>query len=160
MQEQVFLQENGVTVTQARFVVPDRTFAMQGINSVAHDVLRRSKKSPIILIVIGVIMVLISFSLLPDSGGIVLMLIGLGAIALGVVWFRALTPYHRVVLNASTTTSSSRTVGGGLLGGGLGAGVAITNTAGQDFVMALSSKDGEFISRVIDALNNALVARG
>jgi len=30
----------------------------------------------------------------------------------------------------------------------------------QNFTIALSSKDGEFISRVVGALNEALVARG
>jgi hypothetical protein len=159
MQEQILLQENGVTVSQARFVVPGQTFAMQGVSSVSHNVVQPSRKWPIILVALGVLVLLISFSILPDIGGIVMLLIGLAAAVLGVVWFRGLKPDHLVVLNASTTTSTSRTVGA-IMGTGLGVGGAVTSTSGQNFVTALSSKDGEFVTRVVAALNNALVARG
>jgi hypothetical protein len=64
-----------------------------------------------------------------------------------------------MVMNASTTTSSSRTVGA-MLGAMFGVGAAVTSTSGQNFTIALSDNDGEFISRVIDARNQALTAGG
>ena len=112
--------ENGVTVTQARFVAPGQTFAMQGITSVAHNVSIPPKKSAIVPIVFGVILALISIAMLPDTGGIVALLIGLGAILIGIVRFRALTPDHQVVLNASTTASTQSCLESKGRGGGSG----------------------------------------
>ena len=63
---------------------------------------------------------------------------------------------HITISNSTT----SRTGGAGVVGGNFAVGGAVTNTSGQNFTLALSSKDREFISRVIDALNNALAARG
>ena len=163
MQEQFFLQENGVTVSQARFVTPSQTFAMQGITSVAHNVSRPSRKGAIISMLPGAIVALVSLILLltGEVSAIIGLLIGVGVMVPGILRFRALSkPDHQVVLNASTTAGTSRTIGGGMLGDSFAVGAAITGSTSQNFVIALSSKDGEFISRVVDALNNALVARG
>ena len=148
MQEQVFLQEKGVTVTNVRFVVPGQTFAMQGVASIAHHVEEPSKVFPVIMVVIGVVLTLLSFGLSsePGSSRIVLLLVGSGVIALGIVRFRALKPYHSIVLNASTTTSSSTTVGDVMLESEIGVGAAATYTSSQNFAKALTSTDGEFIN--------------
>jgi hypothetical protein len=157
MQEQIFLQEGGVIVSQARFVVPGQTFAMQSISSVSQNVVPPTRKWPISLVAVGVLVLLISFTTLPDSGGIVMLLMGLAIAVLGAVWFRSKKPDYQVVLNASTTTSTSRTA---LLGTGIGVGGAVTSTSGQNFTIAFSSKNREFVARIVNALNNALVARG
>ena len=57
-EEQVFLNEGGVTVTNARFIVPSQTYAMSGITSVKTYEKTPSRNGPIILIVIGVLMAL------------------------------------------------------------------------------------------------------
>ena len=164
MQEQIFLQENGVTVSQVRFVTSGQTFAIQGITSVAHNVFRPSRKWATFLIVSGVILTLISFGVFSasiEAGMAVLFIALLFALGPGLLRIRALSkPDHQVVLNASTTAGTSRTIGGGMLGGSFAVGAAVTGSTSQNFVIALSSKDGEFISRVVDALNEALVARG
>ncbi|MGH8546569.1 MAG: DUF6232 family protein [Gammaproteobacteria bacterium] len=72
--EQTFFSENGVTVTQARFVVPGQTFAMSGVTSVAKVQTNPGKAQgkkiclyglvlgifiiPLVLIPIGIIMML------------------------------------------------------------------------------------------------------
>lgn len=163
MQEQIFLQENGVTVSQVRFVTPSQTFAMQGITSVARNVFRPSRRGAIISMLPGAIVALVSLVLLltGEVTAIIGLLIGAGVTVPGLLRFRALSkPDHQVVLNASTTAGASRTIGGGMLGDGFAVGAAVTGSTSQNFTIALSSKDGEFISRVVDALNNALVARG
>ena len=111
----------------------------------------------------GAIVALVSLILLltGEVSAIIGLLIGVGVMVPGILRFRALSkPDHQVVLNASTTAGTSRTIGGGMLGDSFAVGAAITGSTSQNFVIALSSKDGEFISRVVDALNNALVARG
>ena len=162
MQEQIFLQENGVTVSQVRFVTPNQTFAMQGITSIARNLSRPSRKRAIILMLLGAIIALVFFILLlTGEGGVIGLLIGVAIMVPGLLRFRALSkPDHQVVLNASTTAGTSRTVGGGMLGDSFAVGAAVTGSTSQNFVIALSSKDGEFISRVVGALNEALVARG
>ncbi len=164
MQEQIFLQENGVTVSQIRFVTPIQTFAMQGITSVARNVSYPSKKSAVGSMVFGAIVALIAAIILLSGSivsGVVGLLIGLVVLGMGIARFRALMkPDYQVVLNASTTASASTTGGGGLIGGSLAVGAATTRGSSQNFVIALSSKDEEFVRRVIGALNEALVARG
>jgi hypothetical protein len=56
MKEEIFLEENGVTVTSARFVVPAQTYAISGITSVKSYQETPSRKGPIILIIIGALM--------------------------------------------------------------------------------------------------------
>lgn len=162
MQEQIFLQENGVTVSQARFATPSQTFAMQGITSVAHNVFRPSRKRALLTMAVGAVLALIGIILLvANTSGVVMLLIGAVIIGVGVFRFWALrNPEHQVVLNASTTASASTTGGGGLIGGSFAVGAATTRGSSQNFVIALSSKDEEFIRRVIGALNEALIARG
>ena len=118
MQEQIFLPENGVTVSQVRFVTPSQTFAMQGITSIARNLSRPSRKRAIILMLLGAIIALVFFILLlTGEGGVIGLLIGVGVMVAGLLRFRALSkPDHQVILNASTTAGTSRTVGGGMLG--------------------------------------------
>ena len=133
MAEQTFLSSGSVTVTQARFVVDGQTYAMQGVTSVRRELAQPSKKGPIIAVLFGVIAVFVSFALFSSSigTGIVLLLIGVGIIAAGVFWFRGLKATHFVILNSASGESR-----------------------------ALWSKDESFIAQVVDALNNAIIARG
>jgi ABC-type uncharacterized transport system permease subunit len=57
-EEQIFLNEGGVTVTNARFVVPSQTYAMSGITSVKSYEKKPLRRGPILLIIIGVLMIL------------------------------------------------------------------------------------------------------
>lgn len=163
MQEQIFLQENGVTVSQGRFVTPSQTFAMQGVTSVAQNVFRPSRKRALLTMAFGAVVAPVAAIVLLSCSisGVVGLLIGAVIMGVGVFRFWALRkPDHQVVLNASTTASTSITVGGGMIGGSPAVGAATTRGSSQNFVIALSDKDGESIGRVVGALNEALVARG
>jgi len=162
VQEQFFLQESGVTVSQVRFVTPTQTFAMQGITSVGRNASRPSKKGAVGTMLLGAVMALIGLILMVggELSGIIAVIIGVVMVALGLRQYLRLKPDHQVVLNASTTAGTSRTAGGGMVGSGFAVGGAVTGSTSQNFVIALSSKDGEFINRVVEALNEALVARG
>ena len=162
MQEQIFLQENGVTVSNVRFVTQAQTFAMQGITSVGRNVSRPSKKNTVGTMLFGALMALIGLILVVggELSGIIAVILGVVMVALGLRRYLRLKPDHQVVLNASTTAGTSRTVGGGMLGDSFAVGAAVTGSTSQNFTIALSSKDGEFVNRVVEALNEVLVARG
>ena len=116
------LEENGVTVTTARLVVPRQTYAMSAITSVKSVTL----KPPPYLGIVGVI------------GGIAVLTGEQGAMTIGFVligvavvrWVR--NPTRHVVV--------------------------VTTAAGESH--AVSSRDARFIARIIDAVNEAIVARG
>jgi len=76
--EKVYLEEGGVTVTKARFIVPAQTYAMSGITSVkaAFD---QPLKGPAILGGIGVLALFTG-----EAGAII---IGLLLIAGAILWF-------------------------------------------------------------------------
>ena len=133
MAEQTFFSSENVTVTQARFIVDGQTYAMQGVTSVRRSLVQPSKLWPIITVLLGVIAVLVSFALFSNSigAGIVFLLIGAGFIAGGVFWFRSLKATHFVILNSASGESR-----------------------------ALWSTNEPYIAQVVDALNNAIIARG
>ena len=58
MEEKSFFQEGGVTVTNARFIVPSQTFAMSGITSVKAFEEKPSRVWSIIFLVVGILMAL------------------------------------------------------------------------------------------------------
>ena len=122
MAEQTFFNENGVTVTNSRFITPGQTYAMSGVTSIRKLKITPSYKAPIITAIIGFIS--LGFG---DSGIAIGILLIIGAIA----WF---------ILNKPTFV------------------VVLSSASGEQ--KALSSKDEEFISRVVNALNEAIVARG
>lgn len=119
MEEQIFWDESGVKVTNARFITYGKTQALAGITSVSTLVKNPNRLWPIILIILG--------GIFAFNGEIALGILAL----IGIVWliFQKSTYYVRLE-NASGTSN------------------------------ALESKDNDFIFRVVDALNDAIVARG
>ena len=119
MEEKNILSENGVTVTNTRFIVPAQTYAMAGITSVKNFEEPPKRMYPIGCGIVGLLFL---------AGVPVL---GVGLIVLAVFWWiYQKTKYH----------------------------VLLTTAGGE--VKALSSQNGPFISKVIQALNDAIVARG
>lgn len=133
MAEQTFFNRGGVTVTQARFMVPGQTYAMQGVTSIKTTVEEASKKGPIIAILIGAVVTLISFGIFSDSlgAGFVALVIGLGILGLGILWLKGLKDTHLVILSSASGEST-----------------------------ALQSKDAAWVSEIVRALNDAIVERG
>jgi len=122
--EKEFLREGKVVVTNARFIVPSQTYAMSGVTSVKKNRQDPDRKLPIIMIILGLIIILVS----QTSGSIIttILLIGLGIFIL-----TKLKPTYIIALNTS--------------GGEM---------------KALSSKDQEYIDKIIKALNESIIHRG
>ena len=100
MSEQVFLDEDEVKVTHARFMVPGQTYAMSGVTSVAFDQDNPSKKGPVIVIVIGLLLMLIGFAEDATTG-----IIGFFILVAGIVWFLLLKPTYYVTLHSASGES-------------------------------------------------------
>ena len=119
-----------VQVTQARFVVGEQTFAMAGITSVRHKVVKRSKVGALLGLGLGLAFLILGTQT-PITGqavsvlGVILLIIG--TIALGY----ALQEQHTVAL----TTASGETT-------------------------SIVSKDRGSITSIVSALNEAIIARG
>ncbi len=122
MAENTFLDEGGVTVTNARFIVPAQTYAMSGITSVKSLKHTPSIKGPVILCFIG---------LLSMAGSKEAIIPALIFIAAGIAWFILNKPKYSVVLSSASGEAE-----------------------------ALTSKDSDFIFRIVKALNEAIIARG
>ena len=119
MEEKTFLSEGGVTVTNARFIVPSQTYAVSGITSVKNSQDYPKRLYPIVCGLFG-------FIFLVSATGFGLFLLVIAAIW----WIGQKTQYH----------------------------ILLTTSSGE--AKALSSNDGSFISKVVNALNEAIVARG
>lgn len=116
------MNENGITVTNARFITPGQTYAMSGVTSVKKLKKDPSRKPPIIL---GL------FGLIAMAAGETGILVGILCIAGAVAWWMLSRPEFTVFLSSASGEAE-----------------------------AFSSNDGAFIARIVDALNDAIVARG
>ncbi len=128
--EKIFLDARGVKVTNARFIVHKQTYAMASVSSVKVCVTDKtpSKTAPIVVAAIGGLWFLGAY-----SNGFKAMLLPVGMIVAGILWYRSIkTVYeYKIVL----TTSSGETT-------------ALTSTSEPDI-------------RVVEtALNDAIVFRG
>ena len=92
MAEKVYLKESNVTVTNARFVVSDQTYAMSGITSV-----KAAEKKPNVApaLIVGGLGVFMLF-----SGAVEAKIIGLFLIGLAIAWM--LQVKHIVVLSSAS----------------------------------------------------------
>jgi len=123
MAEQTFFNQNGISVTNARVVIGGQTYAMSGITSVRSIEERPSRKGPIILGIVGIIIMFV--------GELSAIILGLILAGIAIAWFIAKKPTYFVGL--VTASGESR---------------------------ALSSKDADYISKIVNAINEAIIARG
>ena len=93
MEETTFFNEGGLTVTNSRFVVPGQTYAMSGVTSIRTEEYPPSRKWPIIITGLGVLLVL---------GGKDTIIAALILIAIGVVWWRSQKTTYRIVLSSAS----------------------------------------------------------
>ncbi len=92
--EKTFFESDGVLVTNTRLVKKDgETFAMSGVTSVASYAEVPSKKWPIILMVLGILVLLSSI-----RSSIAGVLIGVALTALAIWWFRSIKNIYKVRL--------------------------------------------------------------
>jgi len=97
-QEKVMLEEAGVTVTSARFMVRGQTYAMNGITSVKATVRHPSKLWPILTILFGIFGI-VTYAGMKTAFGVV---VALGITALGILWLRSKRPTYAVRLTSAS----------------------------------------------------------
>jgi hypothetical protein len=96
--ETVLLDEQGIKVTNARFLVESQTYAMAGVTSVKTEVEYPSKTGPLITIGIGVLFFLNAM----NSGQFGGLIAGGAVFAVGVMWLRSRKPEYLVLLTTAS----------------------------------------------------------
>jgi len=94
MSEQIFLEERGIKVTNARFLVHSQTYAMNGVTSVKSISVPPSRTGALIAIAIGVIM------LFAAEGG--MKILGVAIAAAGAWYFSQQKSTHSVFLSSAS----------------------------------------------------------
>ena len=94
MEEQTFLSERGVTITNTRLIVPGETYAMSGVTSVTTLKHKPSRWGPGVLIGLGV-MALFGASASAITTAVVFL-------AMGVGWWLLQKPTYSVVLKTAS----------------------------------------------------------
>lgn len=122
MDEDIFFKESGVSVSNVRFIVGEKTYVIRQLTSVTSCRQMPSRRGPCLLGFFGAVVML-------DGGWAIL--IGLSIIAVAVFWGFSQKPRFSVLLSS---------------------------TFGE--MKVLTSADEEFITRVINAINIAIVHRG
>jgi hypothetical protein len=95
--ETVLLDERGIKVTNARFLVDGQTYAMAGVTSVKTEVEHPSQRGPYVVIGIGGLLFLNGTT--GQSGAL---LAGALVFALGVMWFRSRKSEYLVLLTTAS----------------------------------------------------------
>ena len=133
-QEEVIFEGDSAKVTTARAILHGKTYAMSNITSVQSAKQDESPLIPFGVIAFGAILILVSGGILLTDGGLeplVMLVLGIAAIAGGVALWRRLMPVYIVRIASSSGEAD-----------------------------ALQSKNKEFIDKVVSAINEAIVRRG
>jgi uncharacterized membrane protein len=137
MSEQIFYNQDGIMVTNSRFIVHGQTYTMSGITSVKINKNYLTTRNFIIIAVIIPAMMLISMSTtaILAAMGMPIPITALGALASGALALIAgiLLFRHKWV-------------------------IVLTTSSGE--VKALENRDKGIISEIVNALNSAIIARG
>jgi hypothetical protein len=128
--EQVIFDQSGVFVSNSRYVTSGQTYAMAGVTSVKTYVEQPSRVGPVITMIIGALVAFGGIDTL-FRGNPIVFVVGAGIFALGLWIFRKRVPIYSVVLHSASGEQKSS-----------------------------PSTNGEFIGKVVAALNQAIVARG
>lgn len=134
--EDVFLNEGGITATKTRFMVRGQTYAIANATFVSGATIPVKRGGVVILILFGGLLMLLGGLLLGGDSdtrplAVVFLALGLTLTGVGVFVLTSLKDSYAVILN----------------------------TAGSEMRTCIS-EDSRFISRVVAALNEAVVSRG
>ncbi|PZQ16466.1 MAG: QacE [Rhodanobacter denitrificans] len=91
MEEKIFFDRGGVSVSNARFIVNGQTYAMNGVTSVKQGVNNPSRAWPLLLGLLAIVVLLNEGSV---WGGLLLVV--------AILWWVAQKPEWIVVLNSSS----------------------------------------------------------
>lgn len=119
-QEKVFHQDNLVTVTQSRFISGGKAYAMRNISSVATHKIEKSRTSPVLFIIIGVVL------LFAEIYAVAIILIGIGAL-----WLYGIKDEYSVRIQSNSGEADG-----------------------------LVSTEREYVEKVVEAINKAMIFRG
>lgn len=139
MEERIFFNEGGVSVSNARFVVNGQTYAMNAVTSVKQAINQPAHMGPLFLGLLGLIVFALGFPqqagstaiASPSFNQISAMVFGAAIVAFSVFWGLQEKPDYIVVLSTSSGESQ-----------------------------ALKSTDRLYVQSVIGALNQSIVHRG
>jgi hypothetical protein len=94
MEERVFFEHGPVRVTNARFIVDTRTYAMNGVTSVNSSITAPTRGLPLGLMIVGALMLL--------GGGVGVKVLGAALIGVGIwVWSQQKST-HAVFLSSAS----------------------------------------------------------
>lgn len=100
MEEKEFYNNDGVSVTNARFRVGTNTYAMNGVTSVKRGQTEPNRAAPIVLGIIGLITVFVATGLGAKAFGVLM-------VVLAIFWVKKLTPEYSVYLNSASGESQA-----------------------------------------------------
>lgn len=129
----VIYEKDGVTITRARAVIGDKTYAIGNISSVSLKVIPESTTGSFVFIMLGIGLFLYALVSIPGRNyGLIALsaLLGLGAFSLGVAGLRGAKDTYAVRI-ASTSGESN----------------------------ALESPTKENVQAIVDAMNQAIIER-
>ena len=101
MEEKVFFDQGGVSVSNSRFIVHGQTYAMNGVTSVKQAVKNPSRLGPIVLGFFGLMLLL--------GGSTTSVIWAVILLALAVFWWIKQKPEWIVVLNSSSGETQALT---------------------------------------------------
>jgi hypothetical protein len=133
-EEHVFLQGDGIYVSNTKIILHGTTYSTANITSVQKRFTPASKGCAYLFVAFFALMTLGSlgtFSSRNIGGALVMLLVCAGLLAAGVMWLRSLKPTFHVVLASASGEREG-----------------------------LSSKDHSLVDRVIDAITDAITHRG
>lgn len=96
--------DSSISITTARVVVGSKVYAMRNITSVGIGSTPPSRNGAIVLLIIGAVAMAGSVGVFRDdkSAGIQVLLFGIVATVVGILWFKSRKPtYHLVIGSAS-----------------------------------------------------------
>ena len=133
-EERIFLNENNIYISNTKVILHGTTYATANITSVAMRMTQASTGCATILVVVGALAVLgtlASFRGAHAAESIGSIFIAAAILAAGIMWLRSLKPTYHVFL---ASASAER--------------------------QGLSSQDKDLVSRVTNAINDAITHRG
>lgn len=125
MEEKIFFNEGGVTVSNSRFVVRGQTYAMSEITSIKIARIDPSIKGPLFFLLLSLSMVIKpgEYNILYTLPGIILFF---SSLIIGLVWLFRIKPKYKIIWDISSGRTS-----------------------------AFANKDKEYIKNVVTALYDA-----
>jgi amino acid permease len=99
MEEKVFFNFDGVTVSNSRFIVRSQTYAMQSVTSVKPGIVEPKRGVAILFMFIGFLLLVGEMLALYTAG--VLLIAGVVAIIIGLIAWVLEKPKYSVILNTS-----------------------------------------------------------